>query len=58
MEEREKCVYQTEDEISKDAALLSLQMAFSMDLKEVKGLLYELLRKRLVGRKVRTLHYI
>lgn len=50
--------YETEEEISKEAALLRLQMAFSMDIKEMKGLLYELLRKRLVGRNVRLIRYI
>ena len=57
MNEKKEFVYEYE-EMSKEAALLSLQMAFSMDIKEIKGLLYGLLRKRLVGRKVKPIHYI
>ncbi|MDD3127587.1 MAG: hypothetical protein PHT27_08230 [Candidatus Izemoplasmatales bacterium] len=57
MNEKKEFVYDDE-EMSKEAALLSLQMAFSMDIKEMKGLLYELLRKRLVGREIRTIRYI
>jgi len=59
MDEKKEYVYdENEEELSEEAALLRLQMAFSMDIKEMKGLLYELLRKRLVGRKVKPIHYI
>ena len=58
MNEDQKHPYEIEEELSEEAALLRLQMAFSMDIKEMKGLLYELLRKRLVGRNVRLIRYI
>ena len=58
MNEQEESTCEEEEEISKEAALLRLQMAFSMDIKEMKGLLYELLRRRLVGRKIRSIRYV
>ena len=58
MNGKKEYAYENEDDISREAALLRLQMAFSMDIKEMKGLLYELLRKRLVGRNSRLIRYI
>jgi len=58
MNEKKGLTYEEEEEISKEAALLRLQMAFSMDIKEMKNLMYELVRKRLVGRSIRPIRYI